>query len=228
MKHCYERYIPLIFDNDGSRGTDQYFKRDIEAEPNKLELELLQNPELVLDVLHATFTNIERHLSKYTGFQLSNALNCIFDTGLSDYGFVLRDKDTDQEKRFETLHALSDLILYIFEDTAEPVLGHLNQKPENKLKHHLNGVCYMFWDIACIPHGCDRECIDICLEVMGKCARSSNIAVVEGALHGLGHARGLADHNTIQRYIRKANFGNGPESDALRRYAKAANLDLIQ
>ena len=228
MEHYYVKYIPLIFDNDGSRGADQFFNRDVEAKPNKLELELFQNPELALDVLHATFTNIERHLSKYTVFQLSNALKYIFSPDLSDYGFALKDKDNDQKKRVETLQALSDLILYIFEDTAEPVLGHLGQKPINKLKHHLNGVCYMFWDIACLPHGGDKEGIDICLKVMGKCVRSSNIAVVEGALHGLGHARDFVDHNTIQRYIRKANFGNGPESDALRRYAQAASLGRIQ
>lgn len=227
MGSFHDRYISIIFDNDEDRGTDQFFEDNLSAKTKKLEIELYQKPTLVLDILHAAFTNIDKYLSKYSSFQLSNALYCMFNPSFSDYGFVFQNTDTDHEKRIETLRALKDIILYTFEDSAEPVMGHYGQETKYEKQHHLNLSCFLFWEVACIPHGCNRESIDTCLEVMGKCARSHNLAVVEGALHGLGHAHSSYGYPIIQEYIHNANFGNTPHSAALRRYAEAASKGQI-
>ena len=171
--------------------------------------------------------DIETYLSKYSPYQLANGLEYIFNPSFSNIGFAFANSDTSQQKRIEILSVLGDLILYIFEDTAEPILGHLSQEPKNKRNNSLNGTCYMFWDTACIPHGCDRDTINICLKVMAKCAQSHNIAVVEGALHGLGHAQCAYNYPIIKEYINKARFGNGQNSTVLRQYAEAAKTGYV-
>ena len=227
MGKSYEKYISIIFDNNGGYGSDQYFEDDIDLLRDKIEFELEKKPALLIDILHTAFTNFETYLSKYTVFQLSNAIDYIFNPGLSNYGFVFKDDTADKRKRIEALHSLSDLMLYIYEDTAEPILGHLSQSPQDKRKENLNGVCYMFWDTATIPYNCDEDIRNTCLAVMGKCARSHNIAVVEGALHGLGHAQYYSDQRLIETYINEANLGTGENSEALRQYANAARRGRV-
>ena len=227
MGYFYEKYIPYIFDNDGCRGTDQFFDDMYYYPRTKYEKELYTKPALVLEVLHPALTNFKVLLSNYTVYQLSNALEYIFNPSLGTYGIVFQDESLDKGKRVETLQALSDFILYIYEDTAEPVLGHLSEVPKNKKNNHLNGTCYMFWDTACIPYEGAKDITEACLAVMGKCARSKNLAVVEGALHGLGHAWPSYEYPIIQKYIDLANIGHGPKSSALRAYAQNARIGYV-
>jgi len=229
MGHFCEKYLPIIFDNDGSRGTNQFFETDYNEATSilKREAELEENSKLALEVLHTSFMNIDKYLSKYSIYQLANGLEYIFNPSFGNIGFLFENRGLNQKKQIETLDALGDLMLYIHEEKAEPVLGHLDQKPKNKQNNILNYSCYMFWETACIPHICDREGIDACLRVMAKCAQSHNVAVVEGALHGLGHAQSAYGYPIIQEYIQKANFGNSSLSSALRRYAEAAKTGSI-
>ncbi|MEP3890366.1 MAG: hypothetical protein ABJN69_07845 [Hellea sp.] len=227
MNQPYDKYIPIIFDNNGDLGSGQYFEDDIDSLRDKVEIELEEEPTLLIDILHSAFTNFETHLSSYTVYQLSNAIDYIFNPGLSNYGFVFKDDTVDRRKRIEALDSLSDLMLFIYEDTAEPILGHLSQSVQDKRKDILNGVCYMFWDTATIPYNCDEDIRNACLAVMGRCARSNNIAVVEGALHGLGHAQRYSDKKLIEKYIDEANLGTSENSEALRRYAQAAKRGRV-
>ena len=227
MVQLYEKFIPIIFGNYETPGTDQFFDDAHDSARENLAVELHENPHLVLNVLHTAFTNFEDNLSGYSVYQLSNGLDYIFNPSFSDYGFVFQNQDSDKYKRLETLQCLSKLMLHIFEDSAEPVLGHLNQHPNNPRNDSHNGICYMFWDTAAIPYNCDQDIIETCLAVMGKCAQSRNIAVVEGALHGLGHAQLYSDQALIDKYIDGANIGSGDHVVALRRYADLARRGCV-
>ena len=229
MGHFCEKYLPIIFDNDENRGTNQFYDNDYNNSPIaiKRDAELEENSKLALEVLHTSFVNIDKYLSKYSVYQLANGLEYIFNPSFGNIGFLFEERGLNQQKQVETLDALGDLMLYIFEDKAER-LGFLEQMPNKDEKDKsLNYTCFMFWETACIPHICDREGIDACLRTMAKCAKSNNLALVEGALHGLGHAQCDYGYPIIQEYICKANFGNTPQSGALRKYAEAAKTGSI-
>ena len=228
MEHSLQTYISFIFNNDGERGYEQFFDDVDDIQKELIELELHENPDIALNVFHNALLNIDEYLCDYTPHQLSNAIDYVFNASLSDLGICYRIDELDLGKKQESIHALSKLFEVTFNQTAEPVLGHLSQKVKNRENRHLNSVCYMFWDTACIPYNCGEDITLACIEVMRKCARSSNIAIVEGALHGLGHMIGSGHDALIRQCIESANLDFGVQSKALRIYADAAKTGMVQ
>ncbi len=222
-----ESYFEMIFGNNGSLGPNQYFDIEQNSENSVAEIELNSDPNLTLEILHIAFTDFNSCLSQYNCYQLANGLYYIFNPSFSDLGFIFQNTQLDLKKRVKTIEALSGFILHVFEKNAEPILGHISQKTKDKANSELNEICYMFWDVACIPYNCQVEIQQACLGVMGQCALSNNIAVVEGALHGLGHAQLYLDGPKLQSYIQNAHIQDGPLSDTLKTYALNAQRGYI-
>lgn len=227
MGHAHQNYIDLIFANDGNRGWEQYFDDD-RGPQDILEYELEKNPALELEVLHTCFTKKTKLLSGYSIYQLANGIDCIFNPSLSNLGFCFRNKNLSLKKQKETILGLFSLFSNTFNESVEPILGHLGEIVSDARNEHLNHICYMFWDTASIPFKCSDGVALACLEVMKKCACSNNVAVVEGAIHGLGHMIGYGHDEDVRRYIDGANFGYCSRTTALRRYAEAAKQGRIQ
>ncbi len=228
MEYPFEDYLNLFFNNDGKRGSDQYFEdRD---EQDLLESKLANNPALELEMIHRAFTHKKKYWSNFSPYQIGNGLNYIFNSSLSNLGFCFQNETLDQRKRLESIAALFNLISNSFGIAAGQNFSPTGDNSENDSLAHINETCYMFWDTACIPHNCDEKTILACLDVMKKCARSSNFEVVHGALHGLGHLINNSKGNDVlvRSAISQANFGHGQRSDILRRYAEQAKQGQIQ
>ncbi len=226
-KHL-EKYLPVIFDNDGSRGTDQFFDEFKRSKVHENRVfELNSNLVLLLDVLHYAFTNRHLLLERYSPYQLANSLENLFNPALAEFDFIFQNRDLDLEKQVATIQALGPLMIDIFEPHAEPIFGHLSMSVKDNRNEILNHPCYMFWDTAYIPYNCDKAVVIACVDAMGLCARSTNPALVEGGLHGLGHAVKMYDEE-IDAHIRNCiNQANLTSSEALADYAARARTGMV-
>ena len=129
------------------------------------------------------------------------------------------------EWRLETFEAAKIL----FRETMEPLssnrLGHRNESD-----NELDGVLYMFWDIATWyadqPHASTPECIDAFIEICRFCLNSEKAGMKESALHGLGHnatySREIVDE--IDKFLLR----NEPARSELIVYARNARRGMIQ
>ena len=230
MGHFSERYIDALFDwhvrDYGTIG----FEHDFNQRHEKWAIELETNEKLMLEVLLTGFTDSEKYLAKYSPIQITKGLEYIFNEG-SYLGDCLVNRDLDLNKRVQIIEALAPIMLRAFEPHARSPNFIYPEQPVNGKEYNiLHHVCYMFWDTACIPYGCEKEIITACIEVMGKCARSQNTAVVEGALHGLGHTIGMGQDDLVRHHIERANVG-GTQYDVinnhLRDYAQHAMTGKI-
>jgi len=122
-----EKYLPIIFNNDGSRDTNQYFDEVQLGEKQKKRLsELHQKPALLLDVLHFAFTNQNLLFENYTPYQLANSLEYLFNPSFAEFDFIFQNRDLELIKQIETIRALGPLFIGIFEPHAESVLGFMS------------------------------------------------------------------------------------------------------
>jgi hypothetical protein len=152
-------------------------------------------------------------------------MNYLVSNGWNSEVFALRDEAIPLGNRLAYLDAIFDLNRDCFEPRCTPCLSHLRRSGDSDCDSELNFMCYMWWDIFIIWG--DREdklmepLSEQCLKVIEKCLELSNIAVIEGALHGLGHFAGgypLEASRIIDAFLDK-----GPEiSQALEVYARNA------
>ncbi len=77
----------------------------------------------------------------------------------------------------------------LFEKHCTVFFSHLDRGPQPA--NPLNGPCYMLWDMSC---GMDSfffskkpEYIGQCIQLLDRLAESKHPAVIESAIHGLGH-----------------------------------------
>src|SRR6185295_87095 len=95
----------------------------------------------------------------------------------------------------------------------------------------LNHICYMWWDVFIISGNSEddgmRPLNEACLAVMEQCLALSNVAVLEGALHGLGHfVNGYPEQcrEAIDRFVAERGSELPPQ---LHRYGMAARTGAI-
>ena len=152
-------------------------------------------------------------------------LELIFNPSFGNLGFCFAEKQIDEKKAVATIIGLGRLIIEIFEPSAPRVLSHLSQHVDGKENDLISHLIYMFWDSASIPHKCSEDIRLACFDVMKQCTKSSNIALVESGLHGLGHAVQEYGRARLRPYFSQINF-NG--SQMLEAYAQKAMVGAIQ
>jgi hypothetical protein len=170
------------------------------------------------------FRESPKWLNRYSDAQVRQGLNVMTNNSFSNNVFALQDASIRVDQRLAFIDAIFDLNRDYFEPRCTPHLSHLDYKFTPPEVSPLNMICYMWWDTF-VPPG--KELNDACVSVMENCLHLSNIAILEGALHGLGHW--LLDYpkrceSIIQNFLQRRG---AKISLDLRKYAMAAQSGCI-
>ena len=204
----YDSWIKHVFDRPENEAKRWYFECD--------DVEFRATPEMLLRLLHHTFTRCGQDLSGFSDEQLAASFNFIFFTVASDIATCFWAKALPQAERDNTVLAIKQLYNDCFMPRCSQTLAHLNQPGTA-----LNGFCYLLWDES--PLGNYNATVT---EVMRHALTLPNIACVESGLHGLGHYCGqnpLVVNKIIDRYL-SLGFHVSAE---LRQYAAYARTGIV-
>jgi hypothetical protein len=137
------------------------------------------------------FRNSQTHLNPFSDAQVNAGLHLILSNNASAQIFALKEESIPIEERLGFLDALFDLTRDTFGVRCTPHLSHLDRQHAPNSVSPLNDICYMLWDIFIIYGDREDPKVDLlnrsCLHVVKRSLALKNIAVIEGALHGLGH-----------------------------------------
>ena len=184
-------------------------------------------PEQAIEYMTRLFRHPEPLVGEFADSQIAQGLTYLVSNACSNHFLALLDDTVAVDQRCACISATQTLFARIFDPRCAPVLSHLDEPGANAL----NGVCYMWWDIA--PLGAIAKpdspdpLHDACLAVMRETLALPNPACQENALHGLGHwARAYPEFTAaaIDAYV-AANPVLRPE---LAHYARAARSGCIQ
>lgn len=125
-------------------------------------------------------------LASYSDGQIAQGLQFLAGIG-QHHAWSLVYGAAPLKERITALESIGDLFRRLFSVRCTPTLGHLDEAPTGPL----NGVCYMWWDsFPTYGHPGDpqhAEADATILQVMRECLEMDHAAVLESALHGLGH-----------------------------------------
>ena len=215
----FEAWIRAVFDHPVNSDKPWYYELDAEVE--------LVSPAAFIDYGARLFRESAVLLGSYSDGQVNQGLKALIYDSLYNRIYALRDDSIRLELRLAFLSAIFNLNEQCFERRCTPHLSHLDRDFTPPTVSELNEICYMWWDIFIIrPDANDaamRPLADVCVSVMEQCLGLCNPAVIEGALHGLGHfAIGYPDRvaAAIDRLLQEIDPTIVPE---LRTYAVAAH-----
>lgn len=213
-----EPYLNDLFGHDEAAG--KWYWRDWSAEVLPAFGRMHQEDWVVVEVLSRAFGDFDRHLARFTPWQLATGVYYAFNNSMSNFAYAVRDPRSPIERRVAMVANLSTIFDRVFEPHCVPVLAHLHKTTE------INSICFMFWDETPVIQRDIPGIPEAAYSVLEHCLHSTNIAVVESALHGLGH-EARADPTAvaiIDGYIARATEAP-PE---LLAYAHAARIGGIQ
>ena len=226
MADFREPYLDVIFEPEGVEWNTKPLTGKLAAR----EIELESNSLLVMSVLEYAQEDPKERLRHLGTDALAAGLGRLFDPVHCLDSRCLADKRIPLERRTRLVPLIGDIILSAWENHASHSLGH-TETGYNSVSDdtaYADYLVYMFWDVAWLPHGCERPIIDACIDVMGRCAKSSNPAVVEGALHGLGHMQSYEKGSKRVLHIEGRRRFSGDIGEKLDAYAEAAKTGMIQ
>jgi hypothetical protein len=172
----FEEWVKFVFDRPTDHGNGWYFDIDVETEPVP--------PPTYVDFTTRLFQESGVLLRPFSDAQVDLGLNFLVSNHASNNIFALQNETIPIAKRIEFVRAILDLNRQCFETRCTPHLSHLDRQTTPDHVNRLNMICYMWWDTFIAP---GRELNEACLWVMENSLQLSNPAVIEGALHGLGH-----------------------------------------
>lgn len=219
-----DKFIDTIFNIESEKRTDYFFTDNWDQKSMWLEIDAETNPDKVLNLLHSVFSEYNTWVHHYSPVQITLGIEAIFNPCLSNLGFCFQGKDVKKEKAVQAIRSFGDFFLSVFEQYAPTNLCHLGQSTQDHQAGVISHMVYMFWDTAPIPHQCSMEVRSTCLDVMRRCTMSTNIAIVESGLHGLGHAVQEYGQEYVRPYFTSANITN---NTALKSYAAKAMVGNV-
>jgi hypothetical protein len=185
------------------------------------------NDQATLARITWLFSHSASLLAPYTEKQVNEGLWWIIGEGQSEYLFALTGDTTPWPERLACVRSITALFAGVFARRCEAALSHLDE-PGNPL----NQVCYMWWDIFQLgPPYVPPELHEAIIGVMGAILDIDHDAVIESALHGLGHwseghereVKGIID-GCLKRHRQR---GQRPLRPELRSYAEGAREGLV-
>ena len=187
------------------------------------------NADEIVDLFTFTMRSSGTELKRFSDQQVGVGLDNLLNNHFADVANIVRDGATTNDKKVAALRSIKVLYTDCLSRRAAPVLGHRNEKAPCK---PLNGICYMLWDVTPLSHWPDADrgaaMYPVIIEVMEQALQSSNCAVVESGLHGLGHCvykrKDLAVA-AIDRFLEKRR---GQVRQELIEYALQARTGMIQ
>ncbi|MEM6378595.1 MAG: hypothetical protein AAF705_10285, partial [Bacteroidota bacterium] len=172
------------------------------------------------------FDNYTADLEPFSNWQLAMGLSYVFNNNFSDMSFKLKDSPAPLKDRLATIRSMKILYEECFAKRCPAVLGHYSETTDE-----LGIFCYMIWDTTSLSFCTNKkektEFYTALFEVFEAGLKSTNIACIESALHGLGH---LVFHYKPAAHLIEANIPwvrrkGGPR---LLAYAKSAKTGMIQ
>jgi hypothetical protein len=125
-------------------------------------------------------------LARFDDAQIAQGLQFLNGLG-QHHAWTLVHGETPFEERLAGLAAMSGLFRRLFAVRCTPTLSHHDESPASPL----NGICYMWWDVfPTIGHPSDPLHAEIdatILRIMRESLEIDHAAILESALHGLGH-----------------------------------------
>jgi hypothetical protein len=184
-----------------------------------------------IDYTTRLFQNTAELLARFSDRQVCYGLKFLTNNIVSDQIFGLKDSSVPLQLRLQMLNGIFDLNRDCFNRRCTPHLSHLHRSESASHVSALNELCFIWWDTFIVWPDEDEASMlplaDACLRVMVKCLSLSNVAVLEGALHGLGHFH-MGYEKEVPEIIRNFLKSRPDLPEALRAYANhAATGDIL-
>ena len=184
-------------------------------------------PAVTVGYLTQLFENSTKVLQPFCNAQLNQGLWYLISNSCSAHIFALFDESVPWLDRQQCIQSILTLFEQCFAKRCSPHLGHTDEPNANPL----NSVCYMWWDI--LPwHGHPeepnrREMDEEFINVMQRILYLDSDAVVESALHGLGHWH-VSYPEKIEAIIDEFLSRRPNLRPELREYALRARIGYVQ
>ena len=212
----------LLFDHP--EGEDWYWS----APAERIAAALPHTDPRTLTVIESALDGLPDLMSRYSAWQIATGFEFLFNNVLSLYPFMFEDERFEEADRIRTAEKLFRLFDIFFRETAHWSGGpaHLQSVPSaDPVQAYVNIVCYMFWDSCPLPDFKVPALRAACIGVMERCLGIPNNAVIESALHGLGH---LAPEDARATALATDFAGCGLGPPELIAYARAASAGYVQ
>ncbi|HEX7858725.1 MAG TPA: hypothetical protein VF773_00200 [Verrucomicrobiae bacterium] len=197
----FDEWIKFVFDRPVANPAWYWHDEEFDSTP---DLE----PARFIDYGTRLFNNSAELLKPFSDAQINDGLYLLISNNCSDQIFAIKNQNTPLEARLDFLNGIFALNRDCFDPRCTPHLSHLDRSETPAHVSRLNSICYMWWDIFIIFGDRDDKSLEplnkMCLSVMDRSLTLSNIAVLEGALHGLGHFANYykeTSANIIDRFL---------------------------
>ena len=192
----------------------------------EIEKRLPPDDPASFDAIEAALQSLPELAARYSAWQVATGFEYLFNNVLSSYVFLFEDPRIDETRR---VHAAGNLLALFdpFFRHAATWTGpaHQQRTTDGGPQARLNIVCYMFWDTCPLPGFGIPAITSACIDVMERCLSMPNNAVIESALHGLGH---LAPGNRRAAELAASFAARGRGHPNLIAYARAASAGHVQ
>lgn len=183
----------------------------------------LTDDELV-SLFEVTMRRSGSDLAGFSDAVVGGGLTLILDSSLSNFGYRMRTGSIAKERKVNAISAMRCLYEQVLEPRCMPLLGHLSETGASRLSY----ICYMLWDVTALaywPKEDEGEAVpQAVIELLSGVLDSPNDAVVESALHGLGHLASPPRRAEVIGGMLERRPALRPE---LRKYAEACSLGCI-
>ena len=211
----------LIFDH--AEGEDWYWG----DAANRIEQALPSNKPESFDVIEAALAQVPALTDRYSAWQVATGFEFLFNNVLSSYPFLFQEERIEEGRRIRAAENLYGLFKDFF-STATTWTGpaHLQTTASpDREQGYINIVCYMFWDNCPLADFGIPALRAACIDVMARCISIPSNAVIESALHGLGH---LAPDDARAASLAAGFADRGIGHPKLIAYARAASAGRVQ
>ncbi|KJS26894.1 MAG: hypothetical protein VR75_05535 [Hyphomonadaceae bacterium BRH_c29] len=212
--------LDLIFDHVES--TDWYWG----DAADEIELALRPNEPQSFKVIETALNQLPSLMARYSAWQIATGFEFLFNNVLSSYPLLFQDERIEETRRVLAAENLFDLFNVFFRDaTTWTAPVHLQRTAaSDRDQGYINTVCYMFWDNCPLVDFGIPSLRTACIKVMERCLSVPSNAVIESALHGLGH---LAPKDPRAVDLSSGFAARGIGHPALIAYAKAASAGRV-
>jgi hypothetical protein len=183
MDMTYKEWTDFIFDHPAE--ADGWWWK--EPEDDRMDFEDLF-PQLALEYMTRLFEHPASLIDRFSHVQIDRGLAFLVSNSCSNYMFVITDADLPLADRVRCIAAMFPL----YRDLMAPIYGNVlsaGSSTSDPLRPTF--ACYMWWDVIPLHGGMERPDIDeiteAVMEVFKQTLTLDAEAVLESALHGLGH-----------------------------------------
>jgi hypothetical protein len=178
-------------------------------------------PSFFLTQFEEAFSDVEALVTQYGPVAVAEGVDTILNGSKSDLARVFTSNEFAISRRCEAVALLEKVIDDLFVPHCDPVLIHASRLTTNRVNH----VCYMMWDVTHLT-STGGDLWQSVRHVMNHALQSSNVAVIEGGLHGLGHS--VYQHPEAAQDIKRFRRDRPSLPAALANYARWAQTGQIQ